>query len=336
MANRAKPTGNQTNRGSSTGDASRTSGRLWSERRASQTLLGSPGTPQPCHPPTSPVSRETGIDARETGALLRESDNVSALHARSAGADTRLVGLAWTGAYQAVIALPGAGIHEPAQLAGRRLGLPRCDTRLAIDVDRVAASRGVHAATALACLFCDEYERIDVEDASAGGESNAAASELHAGGGPYPDEPHAIEPYAAEVVALLAGTVDAIYVAGEAGRALARRIGAVEVVDLGAHLDPMVRVNAATPLALTVDARQLRLDPERVARELAARLRADEARPARGRCGLDAAIDLSQQSLAALGAQNDWLLTQGFVGASVDLAGWVERGPLEAARTLVA
>lgn len=271
MANRAKPTGNQTNRGSSTGDASRTNGRLWSERRASQTLLGSPGTPQPCHPPTS--------------SLLRESDNVSALHARSEGADTRLVGLTWTGAYQAVIALSGAGIHEPAQLAGRRLGLPRCDARLAIDVERVAASRGVHAATALACLFCDEYERVEVEETSA---------------------------------ALLSGAVDAIYVAGDAGRALARRIGAVEVVNLGAHLDPMVRVNATTPLALTVDARQLELDPDRIARELVARF----------------SIDLSQQSLAALGAQNDWLLTQGFVGASVDLAAWVERGPLDAARSL--
>jgi ABC-type nitrate/sulfonate/bicarbonate transport system substrate-binding protein len=195
-------------------------------------------------------------------------------------------------------ALPGAGISEPAQLAGRRLGLPQRDERLAVDVRRAAASRGFHSATALACLFCDEYDYVELAVAR--------------------DDAGPAVPYAAEAAALLRGEVDAIYVAGTAGRALARDIGAVEVVDLGAHLDPMVRVNATTPVALTVDAETLQREPGPVARLLAARR----------------AVDLSAQSLEALGAQKDWLLRNGFLAADVDVAAWVDAGPLAAARSL--
>lgn len=259
-----------------------------------------------------------GPELADRGRWFREGDNVTALHARSRGAATRLVGLAWADAYQAVLALPGAGIAEPAQLAGRRLGLPQHDERLAIDVRRAAASRGFHSATALSCLFCDEYQYVDLEL------DDEVAD----------DEPAA--PYAAEAAALLRGEVDAIYVSGDAGRALARRIGAVEVVGLGAHLDPMVRVNAMTPIALTADEHTLQREPERVARLLAALLRAR----ALGTGGVAQqrplpSLDLSIQALAALSAQKDWLRTHGFLAADVDLAAWVDAAPLAAAHALV-
>jgi len=279
---------------------------------------------------------------------LREGDNVTALHARSAGRPTRLVGLTWIDGYQAVVALPGAGIAEPAQLQGRRLALPlRADrsdsggrdrgerTGAAAgrdgagaaderpDVARAAASRGFHAATGLACLFSDEYLLADVAVSG--------------------DEP----PYAAETVALLRGEVDAIYVAGAAGRAAAERIGAVPVADLGAHLDPAVRVNATTPGVIAVDEQLLRREPDAVVELLATLLRAGawaERQPAAiaaafGTRGIEQQfhVDLSAHKLGALSEQAEFLRRHGFLAdGEVDVAAWVDPGPLAAARELVA
>jgi ABC-type nitrate/sulfonate/bicarbonate transport system substrate-binding protein len=268
----------------------------------------------------------------ERARWLREEDNVTALHARSAGRPTRLVGLTWIDGYQGVLALPGAGIAEPSQLQGRRLALPLRDgdgdgdpaAAERADVARAAASRGFHAATGLACLFSDEYRLTDVP---VGGD--------------------AAPPYAAESAALLRGEVDAIYVAGTAGRALAERIGAVEVVNLGGHLDPAVRVNATNPGAITVDEQLLARDPGAVVELLAALLRAGEwAERQPGAIasafGVNAIeqqfhVDLSAHKLSALAAQRDFLQRHGFLaGEPVDLATWAAPAPLAAARELVA
>lgn len=279
-------------------------------------------------PAVSDLARRLGwLDApslEDRAHWFREGDNVSALHARAAGAPTRLIGLTWVDTYQGVIALPGSGVSEPAQLAGRRLGLPQTDDGAAIDVRRAAASRGFHAATALVCLFCDEFSYVDLP-------AGAGADDA---------------PYAAEAAALLRGEVDAIYVAGQAGRALAEGIGAVEVVDLGRHLDPMVRVNATTPSALTVDERLLEQEPERVVELLAtllragawAETRADAVRAAYGGRGVEKQLhaDLSAHKLDALSAQKDFLLTHGFLGGDVNVAAWADPAPLAAARERVA
>ncbi|HEY4279371.1 MAG TPA: hypothetical protein VGM91_14195 [Conexibacter sp.] len=231
---------------------------------------------------------------------VRESDNVSALHDRSAGRETRLIGLTWVDTYQGVLALPDAEIAEPGQLGGRRLALPSADTHgngnVDVDVRRAAASRGLHAAIALACLFSDEVAFVEV-----------------------PVDTRETTPYAAETAALLRGEVDAIYVAGREGREVATRIGAVEVVDLGAHLDPAVRVNATTPGVISVDAALLEADPESVARLLTQ---------------LPFEVDLSAHKLAALASQKDFLLTHGFLADDVDLVCWVDPGPLAAAQQL--
>ncbi|MDO8186230.1 hypothetical protein Q5424_03885 [Conexibacter sp. JD483] len=241
------------------------------------------------------MTPEQTVAGRDASGCIEQCDNVSALHARGEGAETRLVGLVSVPHYQAVLALPGSGIGEPAQLAGRRLGLPARDEQLAVDVRRAAASRGFHSATALSCLFCDEYDEVEL----------AAAEDA--------------APYAAEAAALADGSVDAIYVAGPEGRAVARQLSAVEVVDLGRHLDPMVRVNATTPLAVTVSERLLRTRPRTVARQLA------ELLPA---------ARLDARALDALRVQKDWLLTHGYLDADVDVTAWADAGPLDAARGL--
>ncbi|MBB4663257.1 ABC transporter substrate-binding protein [Conexibacter arvalis] len=308
------------NRGIGTGNASTDARSTWEPAAGVATASGAA---------PSVIGLATRLGWLDGGPLaepvrwLREEDNVTALHGRSAGRPTRLVGLSWIDGYQGVLALPDAGIGEPAQLHGRRLALPRREPdRAGPDVARAAACRGFDAATGLACLFADEYELTDV--AVAPGEA----------------------PYAAETAALLRGEVDAIYVAGTAGRAVAERIGAVEVVDLGAHLDPAVRVNATTPRAITVDEKLLRHDPEWAVELLAALLRAGEWAERQPRAIADAYgaggieqqfhVDLSAHKLAALEAQHGFLRHHGFLAdGEVDIVAWVDPAPLAAARELV-
>ncbi len=268
---------------------------------------------------------------------LREGDSTRPLWERSEGRATRLIGLTWVETFQAVVALPDAGIAVPDQLAGRRLALPH-DARAAIDVHRAAASRGLHAALALAGIFPGEVEHVEI-DASA-----SSPADL----------------YAAEIEALTSGDVDAVFLAGAAGAAAAARIGARTVADVGRHLDPAVRASATTPAAITVDADVLQRQPNLVVRLLAVLLRsgawaqlnapeatqllaletgttAREVRSAHGANWPDQLhVDLSHRKLDALRAQHDFLVTHGFLARPVDFGAWIDPRPLGAARELLA
>lgn len=267
---------------------------------------------------------------------LREGESTGALWEHSEGRATRLIGLTWVETFQAVVTLPDAGIAVPEQLAGRRLGLP-FDRTAAIDVHRAAASRGLHAALGLAGIFPGEVAHVEI-DAS-----------LEAGG-----------PYAAELLALASGEVDAIFVAGAAGAAAAARVGAVTVADVGRHLDPAVRASAVTPAAITVDAELLEREPNLVVRLLAVLLRAGawaqlnaaeatsllaletgatprDVRAAHGPNWPDQLhVDLSHRKLDGLRAQHDFLVAHGFLGRPVHLGAWIDPRPLGIARELIA
>jgi ABC-type nitrate/sulfonate/bicarbonate transport system substrate-binding protein len=267
---------------------------------------------------------------------LREGESTRALWERSEGRPTRLIGLTWVDAFQAVVALPETGISTPLQLAGRRVALPR-DERADLDVRRAAARRRLHAALGLAGLFPDDAAEVDVDAPARVG-----------------------DPYGTELAALACGEVDAIFVAGAAGAAAAARIGAVAVVDVGRHLDVAVRTGATTPTTITVDADLLERRPNLVVRLLAVLMRAgvwaqlnrDEAtrvvadETGTKPCHVTAAhgsgwheqlhVDLSDRKLGALRAQHDFLLTHGFLEHAVDLGAWIDPRPLGMARELLA
>lgn len=271
-----------------------------------------------------------GVDHLWEGASTR------ALWERSEGRATRLVGLTWIETFQAVVALPDARIVGPEQLAGRRLGLP-LDAATELDEQRAAASRGLHAALALAGIFPGEVAHVDVDTSIGLG-----------------------EPYAAELEALTSGDVDAIFLAGAAGAASAARVGALSVVDVGRHLDPAVRTSATTPAAIVADAELLEREPNLVVRLLAVLLRAGawaqlntpratellaretgtsvrDVHAAHGRNWPDQLhVDLSWRKLDALRAQHDFLVTHGFLARPVDLGAWVDPRPLGVARELLA
>jgi len=304
----------------------------WLAREAAQD--GTPltvGGGQTGAPPRAPLLRAAARPDR-----LFEGDSTGALWERSHGCATRLIGLTWVETFQAVVALPDAGIDGPEQLWGRRLALP-FDRTAQIDVRRAAASRGLHAALALAGIFPGEVAHVEIDVSAAGG-----------------------DPYAAELAALASGDVDAIFLAGAAGAAAAARIGARTVANLGRHLDPAVRASGTTPAAIVVDADLLERDPVLVVRLLAALLRAGvwaqlNAREAThllaretgtGVRDVKAAyganwpdqlhVDLSRHKLDALRAQHDFLVTHGFLPRALDLSAWVDPQPLAIARELLA
>jgi ABC-type nitrate/sulfonate/bicarbonate transport system substrate-binding protein len=285
------------------------------------------------------LEREAALDGTPLSAGgddVWEGDSTRPLWERSEGRATRLIGVTWIDTFQAVVALPDAGIGGPERLAGRRLGLP-LDAAAAIDVHRAAASRGLHAALGLAGIFPGEVAHVDIEASVALG-----------------------NPYAAELEALASGDGDAIFVAGAAGAAAAARVGAVPVVDVGRHLDPAVRASATTPAAIVVDAELLEREPNLVVRLLAVLLRAGawaqlnaphatellaletgtsvrDVRAAHGPNWPDQLhVDLSWRKLDALRAQHEFLVTHRFLSRPVDLSAWIDPRPLGIARELLA
>lgn len=260
--------------------------------------------------------------------LVREGGNIPALWARSTGRDTRLVGLVWVDEYQAILALPDANISRPADLRGRRIGIPR-HRYLEIDFRAAQALRGFHNALGLAGLKLDDVERVDLEATRSGPRDS----------------------WATEIDALLRREVDAVFVKGAAGLQAARTSEVREVVDLGFHPDPLVRVNNGVPRAVTVDAELLE-HPEVVERVLAALLRAAEwganhrdelTRVIAAETGASPEfVELAYQNvslrpalhdnlLAALDDQRKFLLEHGFLAGDFNVREWVHHGPLAAA-----
>lgn len=304
----------------------------WLEREAA--LDGTPLTV--AGDPSAAPLRASLLRAAAPAGYLREGETTSALWERSEGGSTRLIGMTWVDTFQAVVAMPEAGISHPGQLAGQRVALPR-DEAAPVDVRRAAARRGINAAIALAGLFPDEVEQVDVD----------APASLS-------------DPYRAELAALTSGEADAIFLSGAAGVAAAARIGAATVASFGRHLDPAVRISATTPAAITVGAELLEREPNLVVRMLAvllragvwAQLNADEAtrllaeetstsarhvKSAHGNGWPDQLqVDLSHRKLDALRAQHDFLLTHGYLGTAVDLGAWIDPRPLGIALELLA
>ena len=56
---------------------------------------------------------------------FRQGGNIPAIRARSAGRDTRLIGLTWVDEFQAIITLPQSRLRTSADLFGARIGVPR-------------------------------------------------------------------------------------------------------------------------------------------------------------------------------------------------------------------
>jgi ABC-type nitrate/sulfonate/bicarbonate transport system substrate-binding protein len=275
--------------------------------------------------------------------MFREGGNVPPLWARANGRDTVVVGITWVDEEQVILVRGDSDIEDISQLRGRRLGLPKHDSRI-VDIGRAQDLRGLLTALDLAGIGRDEVTFVDL----AGGDFDLR------------EQGDRNEPQHLGAAALLAGSADAIYAKGAVSASLIAEHGFRPLLDINANPDPFVRVNAGTPRPITVN-RTLATDhPDIVARYLAVLLRTahwasqnrdDVVRAVAAETGksVEAVIrgfgsglhlslrpKLSDQYVRGLELQKAFLLEEGFLPADFDYASWILREPLALAETLVA
>jgi len=281
---------------------------------------------------------------------FRQGGNIPALWARANFAagrgaqSTRLVAITWTDEFQALITLPGRGIRTVADLAGRRVAVPRNDGAV-VDFQRATSLKGIVSGLSLAGLTARDVTLVDL---------------------PAPDDAAAPEffglkrrlPYAREAAALWAGDVDAFFVKGAEGVVVANLLQAHLVAEFGRHPDPKVRINNGTPRTLTVDETLATDRPDLVQALLSQVERATawaEAHPdetlrivAReihvsedavlASNGPDVhrhlALSLDPALVDALAHFKSFLREWGFLPADFDVNDWVDPAPLQAVRAL--
>jgi ABC-type nitrate/sulfonate/bicarbonate transport system substrate-binding protein len=289
------------------------------------------------HGPFSPEHYGHGIPT-----LFREGGNVPALWAKAGGQATRLIGLTWIEERQAILVRQDSDITGPDDLYGRRLAIPR-HPEVPIDFWSAMALRGFEGALSTVGRTLSDADLVDV-----------AWPARETTGARVP----AVSQWHREIDELTQGNVDAIYVKGAVAAELTAR-GALRVaIDLDAIADRRVRFNNGTPRPITVHQQLLEERPDLVARYLSVVLRAvtwadshpDERdriiaeETGAGREGVLAAygrsagdgigVDLSDERLALLVAQKDFLLRYGYLDSDIDIREWADHEPLRAAAEL--
>jgi len=279
--------------------------------------------------------------------LFREGGNVPALAARAEGAPTRLIGLTWIDEWQSILVRPDSGIDGPADLKGVRFALPAWATTRGASFPRAMSLHGAKSALAHGGLTLDDVTFVEIPT-----NADPGASGVRWGG----DRSNSLF----GIDALLEGRVDAVYVKGASSAQAALENGLRVAVDLDAYEDKRYRVNNGTPRPITVHERLLVERPDLVVKFLAESLRAADWAAAnldsvrkilqqetwasaegvetayRNDFHLSLHPDLSEERVALFARQKEFLVVHGFLAADFDLESWIDRGPIEAARHLLA
>lgn len=275
---------------------------------------------------------------------FRHGGNVPPIRARSDGNPTRLVGITWTDEFQAIITLPETGIRTTRDLVGRRFGVARRPEGI-VDFMHATALKGLVSALSLEGLTYREVEIVDL---------HLPDSVLDGREGPQLHGLRNRQAYGHEIAALLRGEVDAIFVKGTPGIAVANLFAAHTVAEFGFHPDPKIRINSGSPRVLTVDERLAEDRPDLVTRLIATLRRASawaEAHPDDVRRFVAREVGASEEVVAAangpnlhrhlgiglepelieaIGHYKDFLFEWGFIEKDFDVGAWVDRRPYDA------
>ncbi|MDH1631551.1 ABC transporter substrate-binding protein [Pseudomonas mosselii] len=279
---------------------------------------------------------------------VRHGGSIPAIWAYASGVETRVLGLSWIDEVQLILTTEESGVRDIRDLKNRRFGLPKW-ANVQIDFTRAQALRGLENALKLEGLNVADVELVD-----------------YPYGGTYSDEPkqHLYGSEVAldtrrvsrrnnELIGLLRGDIDAIFLKGAHAVQLAHEFGLRVVVDTGSHPDPLIRSNNGTPRTLTVDTHLLHehfeasrtlvdtvlrteqwawANPEDTRRFLARELNTSEYWVAAA-YGEDAhrrlRTALDGRSIAALQDFSEFLHRWGFIPRRIDVREWIDSSVLE-------
>jgi ABC-type nitrate/sulfonate/bicarbonate transport system substrate-binding protein len=294
-------------------------------------------------------------DAHYYGTLpnaLRLGGNVPPIWARSRGADTRLIGIAWTTAPATILARRELGLRTVADLKGKRLLVVRRPDD-EIDFPYAGALRSYETALATAGLTLRDVVLVE-KQAGASSEHSKPASgsnggEAHARGGGHKRT----------LLPLLLGEVDAIFAHGPSAIDLAKGFDLQVVYDLTTQSDPIQQFHNSVPRILTADAGLIDHHFDLLTRILAVLLEvpgwaaeniddavhftaleqsvADHLVTAAygSRLAPELELNLAEINVARIAAQKAFLLRHGFIAEDFNLDSWIDARPLEAARVLI-
>lgn len=270
---------------------------------------------------------------------FREGGNVPPIWARAQGQDTVVVGITWVDEEQLVFVRGDSEIKTVADLRGRKLGVVRKAGGDLVDVGRAEGLRGLLTALHLGGVSRDDVEFVDIAAPEWELKEVTQAREDH----------HAIP-----TLALLNGTVDAIFIKG-AGSARALAQGLRPIININEQKDPLLRLSAGSPRPITVDRQTLIDSPQIVARYLAVLLKTYEwarehPQEVLTTIAAETSTDkesvllafgdqlhlsfepkLSEVYVEGLRRQKDFLLAEGFIDQDFDVDSWIDPLPLQQA-----
>lgn len=281
---------------------------------------------------------------------FREGGNVPAIWAKALGQPTVVVGITWVEEFQAIVTRADSPLTGPADLRGRRLGLPKQQDSELVDHGRASALHGFVTTLAVAGIPTDDVQFVDIEAPRTDIREDQATGVLSDG---RANRRSVLD-------ALRDGEVDAAYIKGPGAIKNIREQGLKVLFDIGAHPDPLVHVNNAVPRPITADRELLARRPDLIVRYLTVLLRTGHwaARNPQealqlvahetGSAVEDAAAaygpnlhnhlvpTLDAGVVAGLERQKDFLFQWGFLPRDFSFADWIVYEPLREAQRLLA
>ncbi|PWB82626.1 MAG: ABC transporter substrate-binding protein [Methylocystaceae bacterium] len=275
-------------------------------------------------------------------ALIRDGGNSPPIWARADISETRLVAITFandSGGH--ILVRADSDFFRVADLKGKKIGLVKGLNKSKIDFLRAPSERGVLLALKLAGLSPADVEIVDIEhdDTAVEPPSRSPAERLIRLSKADPEQ-------SVEVRALAEGRVDAIFSRGGKTSFL-ERSGKYKVIeDLGRHPDWTLRANN-TPWVTTVSADLADRYPELVVAWLRAAIRAGRwinanryaaaeifnrtatrypsvADFAKAIDGFDFVPNLSEQAIAGVEIEKNFLLKHGYIERDFDVRSWIE------------